>query len=463
MNYRKVNLIIDDMFNNGKIDEDFINIKLKKYNMQKIHTYQILHIYNIITSLKKNNIAIDGSKTGTGKTYTSACICNELNLEPIIICPKSIINVWKSVCDYFNVKIRAIVNYETIKTGQMYNEDGNRIQTDFLKVNKNKKNIDFEWSVDPKKNIIIFDEAHKCKNINSINGRLLLSTKNICKVMMLSATLSDTIEHFVLFGYMIGLYTSVLKGKNWLKNIIRDNSNKLTSLNKNALYDYIYPNKGSSMNYEDIGGDSFPKNLITSDCYTINKEHIEIINQEYANMRNQKKHELATIIKSRQIIEFYKIEIIYDLSIKYLELGNSVAIFVNFIQSLEELMKLFNKDNIEYAVIRGQQNIENEREIEINKFQTNKVRIIICMIQSGGQSISLHDTSGNNPRVSLISPSYSSIELIQTLGRIYRANVITPVQQKIIYCADTYEVNIANKLKQKLNFINNLSDEDLIF
>lgn len=71
-------------------------------------------------------------------------------------------------------------------------------------------------------------------------------------------------------------------------------------------------------------------------------------------------------------------------------------------------------------------------------------------------------TSGFHPRVSLISPSFSSVDLVQTLGRIYRIGINTPVLQKIIFCANTYEKYICQKVKQKINFINYISDEDLV-
>jgi superfamily II DNA or RNA helicase len=199
--------------------------------------------------------------------------------------------------------------------------------------------------------------------------------------------------------------------------------------------------------------------MITADCYTIDENILGEISQTYTDMRASSQNELTNIIKMRQLIEFHKIPIIYDLLEKYLELNKSVAIFVNFQKTFIELIKLLTENNLDFASIYGGQQASS-RESDIAKFQTNQTRIIICMIQAGGQSISLHDTNGTHPRVSLISPSYSSIELIQTLGRIYRANVKTPVQQKIIFCADTYEINICTRLKAKINYLNTVSDDD---
>ena len=95
--------------------------------------------------------------------------------------------------------------------------------------------------------------------------------------------------------------------------------------------------------------------------------------------------------------------------------------------------------------------------------QNNKEKIIILTLQSGGQSISLHDKTGHHPRVSIILPSFSSIDLIQALGRIHRSGVKSYCYQNIIFCANTHEENICNKIKNKIKFmkdINEFNDND---
>ena len=79
--------------------------------------------------------------------------------------------------------------------------------------------------------------------------------------------------------------------------------------------------------------------------------------------------------------------------------------------------------------------------------------IIICNIQSGGTGISLHDTNGNHPRISLISPTWSAQDLLQVLGRIHRAMAKTNSIQKIIFCKGTFDENIGYILKNKINNI----------
>ena len=119
-------------------------------------------------------------------------------------------------------------------------------------------------------------------------------------------------------------------------------------------------------------------------------------------------------------------------------------IFVNFTQTLKTLQEMLHIDSVVY----GEQDYDDRLRI-IEEFQDNKTRIIILNIKAGGVGISLHDIAGGHPRVSLISPTWSSLDLVQALGRIHRAGGKTKSLQRIIYTADTVEERIADKLKIK--------------
>ena len=98
----------------------------------------------------------------------------------------------------------------------------------------------------------------------------------------------------------------------------------------------------------------------------------------------------------------------------------------------------------------------------IKEFNTDKSQIIICNIRSGGVGISLHDTNGVYPRVSIISPSWSAQYIIQSLGRIHRANTKTVVRQRIIFCAKSIEEMICENMKEKIVNIGKLNDANLL-
>ena len=94
----------------------------------------------------------------------------------------------------------------------------------------------------------------------------------------------------------------------------------------------------------------------------------------------------------------------------------------------------------------------------IQDFNDDKERIIICNIKCGSNSISLHDLNGNHPRVSFIMPTWSVTDLVQALGRIYRANVKTKTRQYIVFSNCLNEIYIQDKIRDKLNNISLLNN-----
>jgi Rad3-related DNA helicase len=165
-------------------------------------SYQLNNVENIIRILNNNDTCLDASDTGTGKTYSAIATCASMNMIPLIICPKAVMRVWQKVCQLFNVKPFMIVNYETIKQMKMYDKNGNRILCPYVQYDdKNKKYI---WKNLEDNIIFIFDEVHKCNNMDTFNGKLLISAKDVGKkVLILSATVCDTEEKFKIFAYIL--------------------------------------------------------------------------------------------------------------------------------------------------------------------------------------------------------------------------------------------------------------------
>lgn len=418
---------VDKMHEEGKYDFNFINMNISKNILDKLYDHQILHVYNLMSILSDNGVALDSSFTGLGKTYSSIAISCELRLVPYIVCTKMGINNWKKVCEFFNVTPMNIINYESF---------------DPTSVNTYKKTL------------LIFDEVHKCKNPNTETSKKLQYFKGKCKILMISATVSDKMKSFKVFGYMLNCYKSLSSGTKWIHSIEVRQNNTIDK-KRNLLFEEIYPSKCSRMIFENVR-ENFPKNRIITECYDITPGEQKIINKHYEDIRHLS--ELNKINSAREQIESVKINILCEEAVRYLDSGLSVVIFVNYINSVNLLSKKFKK--IDHLIISGK--ISQEcRDDSINRFQSNQCNLLIMTLQSGCESISLHDLHGGHPRVSLISPSYSSINLIQALGRIYRTGAKSHVIQKIIYCNDTYEIHIYNNIKNKLDFMDTITDSDL--
>src|SRR3989338_6204247 len=202
-------------------------------------------------------------------------------------------------------------------------------------------------------------------------------------------------------------------------------------------------------------GDLFPRNCVLPDTYSMSVtvqqeiqkqyEFIDFVSKERKNQEDAASNSLVAILRARQRIEVLKVPTIKELALDHLNSGLSVVIFVNFKDTLNILATELNVD----CLIHGDQTMD-ERDKAVEDFQSNRKTIIICNIKSGGVGISLHDTAGDHPRVSIISPTWSAQDLVQALGRIHRAEGKTPCIQKIVYCAGTIEDSVCSNLQEKL-------------
>ena len=316
--------------------------------------------------------------------------------------------------------------------------------------------------------IFIFDEAHRCSNLDTENSEMLFAAKNTnTPILLLSATIADYPDKFKPFFYILNFIEQkeIKLDKNKYMRIVdewifRDKRPMV------RIHVMLYPKRASRMRI-DVLGDMFPQTQITATPYTLEKKRAENIENEYKNLHKEleeikrkkdtdKKNPLTLILRAHQRIEILKIPIFIEMCNDFRQNSYSVVIFVNFTKTLETLCEMLHTS----SKIYGEQTQEDRQKI-IENFQSNKTNIIVCNIKAGGIGISLHDIHGDHPRVSLISPTWSSIDLTQALGRIHRAGGKTKSLQRIIYTADTIEENIAEKLKSKLYNLNSINNGDL--
>ena len=450
--------------------------------MFELFEYQKNHVNNLIKSLNTYKRALDTSDTGTGKTYTTISICKNNNYIPFVICPKIVINNWVKLFKEANIIKYKIINYESLQRLVYLDENNNLCKCDFItkkitKISEDKEIIEYTWINDKIENnlLLIFDEVHKCKNSNTNNGKILKSASEIKKVniLLLSATVVDKPKYFILVGYVLGLFDKILLGKRWLKNISINYLNEMEGINK-----IIYPNHASRMKLKDIGkiiniekinnieidelNTGIIKNNIFARCENMDNSELiqkeyEIINEAIIELKKNQKNanQLTKILYCRQQIELFKIPTFIKLTKKYINENKSVVIFVNFTKTLQHLSKELDTLCVSHGTLDIK--IKNKN---IQNFMDDKERIIICNIQCSSVGINLHDIHGNYPRISIISPTWSSLDLLQIFGRIYRANVKTNVEQYILFCSNTVEEKMSENIKAKIKNIALLNDGD---
>lgn len=450
--------------------------QISEKNKKILLSYQINNTENIIRNVINNKSVLDASDTGTGKTYSAVCACATLKLRPIVVCPKAVMANWKRVCKIFDVKPFFIVNYETLKSSKYYNANGNRVKCPYIEFYQKDKarKIDehYKWIDLPDDVIFIYDEVHKCSNIRTFNGLLLLASKeyNKCGVIILSATIADNAEKFKIFFYILNFIekSQAEQLKLTFKSYINVVDNWISRAPKPMLriHSMLFPDRATRMSI-DVLGDLFPQTQITATPYSMGKhveekiqEQYEILNESLTELKDKTKKDkgniLTRVLRAHQKIELLKIPTFVEITQEFLEQGFSVVIFVNFTKTLENLADLLKTD----CIIYGEQS-DTDRQYNIDSFQADTKFVIICNIKAGGVGISLHDVNGKRKRVSLISPCWSPIDLTQALGRIHRAGGKSKSLQRIIYCANSVEEKIADKLQRRLKDLSNINNGDL--
>ena len=309
--------------------------------------------------------------------------------------------------------------------------------------------------------------SHKCKNYKSQNGKILGAAKGSHEVLMLSATAAQNPLDMRWTGELLGVHN----GSNywgWLQKMkvgqapwgglmYYGGANGLKE-----IHHAIFPEKGVRTRVEDLG-DAFPSNKVMAEVYDIDDKigqlyeqmEAEIAVLQEAKSRDYDPSEPRTrLLRLRQEVELLRVPVLVDMAEDLVEQGNSVVIFTNFMATCRTLM-----ERLGAVAVHGEQSDE-ERQRAIYEFQEDKKHAIVVQIQAGGVGLSLHDTKGR-PRVSLICPTYSAIDLKQALGRIHRAGSKSRALQYIVYAANSVEEQVARKTKKKIEQISLLNDGDL--
>jgi superfamily II DNA or RNA helicase len=169
-----------------------------------------------------------------------------------------------------------------------------------------------------------------------------------------------------------------------------------------------------------------------------------------------KHNHLVIELRYRQQIELVKVPLFIDMIEEAKEEGFSVVVFVNFTETINAIASRINTTCIFDGTVG-----DNERERNKLRFQNNDEQVILVNVMSGGSGLSLHDLHGGHPRMSLISPSYSPVNMRQAIGRIWRDDAKTKAIQKLVCVAKTVEENVYNNVIKKLDNLDLLNDGDL--
>ena len=433
--------------------------KTQSISPPELFDWQRTHARKLADSITRFGYAKDGSDTGTGKTVVALSVAKDLQLTPFVVCPKSVVPAWKEWIQKFDFPVH-VYNYEKLIRGT----------TEFYK----RKGSQRFWTLHPERVLLIFDEDHRCKGAKSENAKMMIAAKNRgISTLSLGATSCTNPVEMRALGYLLDLHND--RGWwNWcLKNgCKRGTFGGLQFMGSKAalkrIHDHIYKlGRGSRLKITDLPPGSFPEGVIIPEGYDVGStKEIEDIYDDLKSKLDEIEHKksdddsaLTLQLRARQQVEILKVPVLEELARDALEGDNSVVIFVNFRDTLEALLRRLSGSH-EISVIEGSQT-GAARDLEVKRFQKDESRICLVMTQAGGTGLSLHDVRGEHPRVSLISPSFSAVDLRQALGRIHRAGAHSPAVQKIIFAEGTVEMRVCRLVRQKLNNIDLINDNEM--
>jgi hypothetical protein len=446
-------------------------------NVELLLPPQREHAVSLLNSLYINGVACDQSETGTGKTYVAAWIAKNLNSPVVIVCPKVVIPSWTKVLSYFGIKAHCLINYEKLMRGN----------TEHLNFKDGKDNGPSDYVINfPKNSLVILDEVHKCKSATSKNSDFLIKLKmDGYKSLLLSATAATNPLEMKAFGFATTLHNLVsyrqfitssgaYAGRYGGFQIDLQSQKTVEAMSNihNTLFN-LY--KVSSRMTRKMFDKIFPDNHVMADCFDMGT-NTDKINRVYLQMEaemaaleessiNYSQHHFAIMTKARRMAELLKVPTMVEMIEDWYDEGISPVVFVNFTDTVEAIEKQLAKnskfDGKIARIVGGQSDKVRQNDIEL--FQSDVKRIMIANLAAGNAGVSLHDLNGNFARGSIISPSYSAINLLQALGRIHRAEGKTTCIQKVMFAAGTIEVEACKRVQSKLQNLDALNDGDLTF
>jgi hypothetical protein len=342
---------------------------------------------------------------------------------------------------------------------------------------------------------IVFDEIHRANGLNSLNAEMLIAAKRQgIRTLGLTATAGCNPLHFRALGYLLDLHNldqdrlepfgplkiprltrpnffrwasryGCRRDPRWrgLKWMVGRESQAEIMLD---IRSQIIPERGVRLSPEDIPG--FPECDIRPELYDVTEPEefnrlYEEVHEAQERLKQRAEQDVAPdspltqMLRARQRIELLKVPIAEELGEDYLEKGFSVVFFVNFRQTIEELVKRFPAAR----VIDGSPDSVKQRDRSVDLFQCNEINALIVNSAAGGECCSMQDLDGFHPRMGLVMPGFSATIMRQLFGRLPRDGGKSKAYYRVLLAQKTVEMQIHRALVTKLDNLDALNDGDL--
>jgi len=454
---------MEDRF--AQVEEIYAKIRRKTGDD---YTFQFPAIRALALALDRYDGALDAADTGIGKTAVACAVGKLMDRTLFVICPKNVIPPWQRMAKLFGVRC-VVINYEMLRTGKTPFGSWEGKPATATKPAVPKFKFHFDISPDGP-NLFVFDECHRMKDYKTLNCRVgVAAIVGGYKVLALSATAADNPMHMKFVSLLTGLIPHPTHFWGWmLEHGVRRGRFGMEFVGGrkylSEIHRKIFPAHGSRIRIADLG-DRFPQTQIISEPYQVdNPKEIDRIyremQEEIARLREAKSQDkganvLTTLLRARQEVELLKIPTFAQMATDGLEEGMSVVVILNFSDSVTGLARRLKTQNI----IAGFIDADSRQKI-IDRFNADRDPLVVLNIRAGGLGISLHGKASGRPRLVIISPTFSGIDLKQALGRCHRAGGAHSIQ-KIVWAAGTVEEKACDKVRARLQRVSIFNDDKL--
>ena len=403
---------------------------------------------------------LDQSDPGTGKTVVAVKMAKKLGRPIAIICPKAVIPAWRKELEEEGLTATFILNLESLRTGK---------SGYVTKVGKKT----FKWLLDPE-TLVFVDEIHKCKGPFTQNAGLLIAlVQQGYHIHGMSGTSCEDPTEMRPLGLMLDLHSGnerkpgYLRWWPWMKEYgcAKNRYNAWVLEDPQhlpRLREIMYATSTHRLTVDDFP-DSFKLNriFVTPMQFRCNDQIVKAY--EELNLTPQiiedfiekgtvtdSGHVLSDITRARRLAESLKVPDIAEMAEEIMAEGNSVVLFVNYSETVDALQARLGCDRID-----GRQSAD-ERQQVIDEFQADQTHCVVVNSAAGGTGISLHDTLGNRPRVTLITPSFSFKTYMQVLGRIHRNGGKSDAIQYVLVAYRSIEEQVMKSVTKRMDNYNAL-------
>lgn len=442
--------------------------------MIELYEPQLRAADRLVAALGKYPAALNASHTGTGKTIVGLEVARRLALQPVVVAPLAAHATWEYWGREMGVPPIAIVNPERLRTGK----------TPWVSVEKQGKQRLFRWNLASglrgPGHVVLWDELHRgLLGEKSQTGAMaaMLRPQGI-KTLLMSATPFTSPMDMRNSGYLLGCHAFSAssfwdfcrrhgcKPSHFHRGLEFNPESRAAKEHLRRINEFLQ-DRMVCLTIEDLK-DHFGDNVVEPTLVKLEERDRAEIEAVYAEMEEEVKKKghanpLVDMLRARQRAELLSVPAIADMVEDSVLEGNSVYVAQSFKDSVWKLhLALLAKGIHDVQVITGDHD-QGRRTDSVEAFQSDRAKVLIATLGAGGLSISLHRTKPEQrPRTSILRPTYKADELLQGLGRIYRAGMVGSVVQRIVLCAGTVEERVFRRLNAKLKNIETLVDSDLL-